>query len=351
MDKVEQIFAIFFDANKFHLKNVIIALVIFAVFLILKGIFSELIIKLFNMKEKNYARYNTFYKPLKLFFLISGIVLAIMSLGPTDTFKAIVLKCYRLFIIILATYSIANLVSPDSKFERLLRKKMTKANDAMVRTICRSIKILIYFIGFVIVTSELGYNISGLIAGLGIGGVALALAAQDTAKNIIGAAMIILDKPFSIGDWIRIGDNEGSVEEITFRSTRIREIENTLVSIPNSTVVNSNIINWSRLKKRRIQMNLTLEFETPLKTVADVQNDLIILLQSEKNIIPSSIYVKFNEIASNGYNLKLFCYTPIVNYIDYLAYLDLLNFKIMEIFQNNKANLAFDSQTIYLRNS
>ena len=219
----------------------------------------------------------------------------------------------------------------------------------MVKMICKGIKYFIYFIGIVILFSELGYNISGLVTGLGIGGVAIALAAQDTAKNIIGALMIILDKPFELGDWVTIGSTEGSVEEFTFRSVRIREGRNCIVSIPNSTIVDSAITNWSKLKKRRILLNLVLEFDTPLKKIADVQNDILIYLEQEEKILNEGMYVKFSEIVDDGYNLKLFCYTPILNYVEYMDFMDKFNFKIMSILQNNKVELAYKSQTLYLK--
>ena len=101
--------------------------------------------------------------------------------------------------------------------------------------------------------------------------------------------MIILDKPFEIGDWIEVGTtSEGSVEEFTFRSTRIRESENTVVSIPNSTIVNSIIINWSRLQKRKISLDLLLDVTTSLKKIADVQNEILIYLENEPNILNDS---------------------------------------------------------------
>ena len=252
MEKIKEIFSTFFDINSFSIRNLIIAVVILTIFFVFKGLLSKIIIKIFSKaKDKESIKKNSFYKPLKLFFCSLGLYLALTSLGPTAYFKSIIVKVFRLIIILLATYAIGKLVSPKSRFEKALRKKMNKANDGMIKTICKTLKIVIYIIGALIAISELGFNVSTLLAGIGIGGVAIALAAQDTASNIIAALMIILDKPFEIGDWICVGTIEGSVEEVTFRSTRIRETQNTVVSIPNSTIVNSNITNWSRLQKEK----------------------------------------------------------------------------------------------------
>ena len=349
MEKVINFLGTFFDINVFSVRRLIIAVVIFVAFFILKSLPARVIIRIFGVKDKEKIRSNVFYQPLKLLFVSIGLYISILTLGPTEMVRAFVTKAFRIALIILGTHAVANIVAPGSKFERAIKKKMTKANDSMIRMICKFLKIFVYIVGVMVIISELGFNINGIIAGIGIGSAALALAAQDTASNIIGAFMIMIDKPFEVGEWIKVDTVEGAVEEFTFRSTRIRESSNSVVAIPNSTIVNSSIINWSRMQKRRITMDLTLEFDTSLKKVADVQNDLLILLENEPDIIKDSLYVKFNEIKANGYNLKIFCYTPIINYMDYMDYLNTINFKIMHILNTHKVSLAYNSQSIYLK--
>lgn len=351
MEKVINIFGTFFNIHTFSLTRLGLSILILVLFFVLKGCIARSLIRLFKIKEKNKEnlKANSFYNPLRLFLMCLGIFFAILLLNPTDMLRAFIYKAFRIAIIILFSYSLGTLIAPNSKFEDTLKRKMSKANDSMIRMICKCIRILIYCVSILVIISELGYNISGIIAGLGIGGVVIALAAQDTASNILGAVMILLDKPFEVGDWICIGTVEGSVEEFTFRSTRIRESKNSVVAMPNSTVVNSSITNWSRLNKRRIAIDLVLEFDTPLKKVADVQNELLILFDQEQHIFSDGLYVKFNEIKTNGYNLKIFCYTDVINYMDYLSYIDQLNFKIMHILNTNKVKLAYNSQSIYIK--
>lgn len=350
MEKVMKFIYTFFNENTFSIKRIIIAILVLIAFYILKGLFSTIIIKIFKVKGNSNVKNNSFYAPLKLFFSSLGIYLALLILGPTVWFQSTINKIFRISVILLITFTIGSIVGPNSKFEDRLKKKITKANDKMIRMICKLLKLIVYIVGAVILISELGYNISGLIAGLGIGGVAIALAAQDTASNIIGALMIILDKPFEVGDWINVEGKEGCVEEFTFRSTRIREAKNSIVSIPNSVVVNSSITNWSKLEKRRISLDLVLEFDTKLKKVADVQNDILIYLENEDKILNDGLFVKFSDIKDDGYNLKIVCYTSIINYVDYMAYMDTINFKLMSILNKHKVSLAYKSQTIYLKN-
>ena len=351
MERIKSIFSTFFDVNLFSFKRLIIAILVLICFFILKGLLSKLILRIFKIKGKDKIKSNNFYKPLKIFFGTLGLYLALIILGPSETLKNIINIVFRSIIIILVTYSLGNLVAPKSRFEKQLKKKLTKSNDSMIKMICKTLKVIIYILGGVVLISELGFNISGIIAGIGIGGVAIALAAQDTASNIIGALMIILDKPFEIGDWIEVGTtSEGSVEEFTFRSTRIRESENTVVSIPNSTIVNSVIINWSRLQKRKISLDLHLDVTTSLKKIADVQNEILIYLENEPNILNDYIYVKLSEIRADGLKLEVVCYTNLTTYLDYVDFKDKVNFKIMSILQNNKVSLTSRPQTLYVKN-
>ena len=349
MEKVKSIFTTFFDINSFSVRKLAIAAGIIVAILIIRGILSRLILRIFKTDGRESVKNSTFYKPLKGLFILIGTYAVLLYLGPTAEFRVILDKIFRICIILFFTFSIANQVSPGSRFEKSLKKRLTKANDSIVVMICKTIKGIIYIIGLVILISELGYNISGLIAGIGIGGVAIALAAQDTASNIIGAIMIILDKPFEVGDWVAIGRTEGSIEEITFRSTRIRQAKNCVVSIPNSKVVNAEITNWSKLQKRRIDFNLVIEFNTPLKKLADVQNDILIYLENHEHILNDGMYVKFDKIADDGYNLRTACFTDIIPYADYLSLMDEVNFKIMSILNKHKASLAYKSQTVYFR--
>ena len=122
-----------------------------------------------------------------------------------------------------------------------------------MNAILRITKIAIYVLAGFMVISELGYNISGLITGLGLSSVVITLAAQDTAKSLIGGLAIFLDKPFKVGDYIKVDQYEGTVEEIRFRTTSIRTLENTVLHIANSEMSVAAIINYSEMEKRRYQ--------------------------------------------------------------------------------------------------
>ena len=199
------------------------------------------------------------------------------------------------------------------------------------------------------ITSELGYDISGFITGLGIGGVVITLAAQDTAKSLIGGISIILDKPYTIGDYIKVGTSEGTVEEITFRSTNIRTLDNSVLHIPNSEMSISAIINYSEMEKRRYSSRLTLELNTKLENVEIVKNQIQQMLQNREDIIQDSVTVKFENISANGMDLLIVCYVNETDYGIFMKVKEEINYAIMAILQNQGVELAYNTQTVYVK--
>ena len=177
--------------NKERAIDLIIAIVIIAVLDILSPLFSYIIIKVFNLKKNTEQIKNgAFYTPLKVFFRITGIYIAILFLKPTfnftDKFINIVTKIYRIVVIITLANSFANSITKKSRFVKTIEEKSTKDfNDNSVKMLVRFIKVIIYIIATFIVFLELDYDLSGLITGLGLGSVVLTLAAQDTIKNLL----------------------------------------------------------------------------------------------------------------------------------------------------------------------
>ena len=126
----------------------------------------------------------------------------------------------------------------------------------------RILRSIIIGLTICVVLDEWGYNVNGFITGLGIGGLAFALAAQETLANLFGGLVIILDKPFSIGDYIKTANVEGTVEDINFRSTKIRALDKGLVTEPNSVIAKSTIINWTKRDVRRMSFNIGVTYHT-----------------------------------------------------------------------------------------
>lgn len=333
--------------------DIIIAICIYLLFRILRKSLAYITIKIFKPKSKNKKeiRNNSFYKPLSAFYLILGIYLAILFLKTPLNMNEWIIeatkKIYRISIIILVANGLANSLTTNNKLVNKLKDRINpEVEDTMFRFVLKAVRFVIYIIAGFLAITELGYNLNGLAAGLGIGSVVITLAAQDTAKNLFGGLIIFLDKPFVVGDWIEIQEYEGTVEDITFRSTRVRTFENSIVNIPNSVIANDSIINWSRMEKRRNKVNLCLELDTHLEKVEKVQKRIKEMLMKHDDVIDESIIVRFDNITDNGMNLLVCSYTNSISYASFLEEKEKINFKIMQILKEENVELAYDTKTI-----
>ncbi len=314
-----------------------IAILIYILFRCLSKSLAYMTVKIFKPKTKNKKaiRGNAFYTPLKVFYVILGIYLALLfvrqPLKTSEWINGLVDQLFKIGVIILSANGIANSLTTNNSLVSRLKDRMNPdVEDSMLKFILKAIRGLIYVIaGFMIIT-DLGFNLNGLVAGLGIGSVVITLAAQDTAKNLFGGLVIFLDKPFVVGDWIEVEDYEGTVEDITFRSTRVRTFENSVVNIPNAVIANDSIINWSRMEKRRNKVNLCLDLDTPLEKVQIVQKRIKELLIQHDDVIDDTIIVRFDNITDNGINLLVCSYTNSIDYASFLEEKEKINFKIMD---------------------
>ena len=336
--------------------DIMIAVGIILLFRIFSGTISYIIIRMFKIKEKKAKniRESAFYSPLKVFFIILGFYLAVVFLKePLNISAEVMMVVYKAFIIISViafAKGLAKSFTPKSSLYKKVKEKTSgDVQDSMFDFALKIIRAVIYIIaGFIIIT-VLGVNLNGLVAGLGIGGVIFTLAAQDTAKNLFAGVIVFLDKPFIVGDWIEVDTFEGKVEDITFRSTRVRTFENSVVNIPNSIIANASIINWSKMEKRRYRTNLCVDLDTPLEKLEKFKTRVEDMLQARDAIYDDSIIVKFDTITENGLNVLVCSFTDSVDYKSYLAEKEDINYKIMRILREEDIELAYDTKTVQLK--
>ncbi len=344
------------NITSLQIMDVVVAICIIVLFKIFSPTISYIIIRMFKIRAKNkkVIKESAFYKPLAVFFTIFGIYISIVflrvPLAITDEAMQIVRKVFEIVSVIAFARGLAASFDPKSSLVKKMKEKTSKdVEDSMFDFILKIVRAIIYIVAGFIVITLLGVNLNGLVAGLGVGGVIVTLAAQDTAKNLFGGLVIFLDKPFIVGDWIEMSPYEGTVEDITFRSTRVRTFENSVVNIPNSIISNSSIINWSKMEKRRYKTNLCLELDTPLEKLDIFQKRVREMLQQREAIYDESIIVKFDEIKDNGINVLVSSYTDSVDYPSYLAEKENINRKIMKILREEHIELAYDTKTLYVK--
>lgn len=350
---MEQLIRFFENITTVQIIDIAIAIAIILFFRVFSASFSYIIIRMFKIKEKRAKKIkeSAFFNPLKIFFIILGFYLAIIFLKtPLHISNGIMKIVYKAFVIITTisfAKGLAASFTPKSTLYKKIKEKTSRnVEDSMFDFVLKVIRIIIYIIAGFIVITTLGFNLNGLIAGLGIGGVIVTLAAQDTAKNLFGGLVIFLDKPFVVGDWIQMDTFEGTVEDITFRSTRIRTFENAIVNVPNSVISNASIVNWSKMEKRRYKTNLCIKLDTPLEKLEIFKRRVEDMLQAREAIFDDSIIVKFDTIVDNGLNVLICSYTDSVDYTSYLSEKEDINSKIIKILREENIELAYDTKTI-----
>lgn len=352
---MNEIIEFFENIKIFHvcsLFDIIRCLLIIAIFFIARGPLTYIVVKLLNLKEKDKEKIkkSALYKPLRAFFLAFSIYLGLRVIDFNDNIKLGIDKTFRIIVILLIAKVLTNMMSKDSKAMRNFQRKLHIPNSSnIVKMVSKVIAGIIYAFAIVIIINELGYDVNGLVAGLGLGGLTVALAAQDVASNIFAGMVILFDKPFLIGDWIKTDEIEGIVEEITFRSTRIRTFNNTLVIIPNNKITNSTLINCSKMEKRRVKFDLQIDMDVDMKKLNGCIQKVRKAILSVDNIIEESVLVFFDKIEDSGYNMFVSCFTTELSYANYLSIKEKINYKIIDVLSKEGIKLAYPSKTVYLK--
>jgi MscS family membrane protein len=223
-------------------------------------------------------------------------------------------------------------------------------DDQLVPFASKAIKTLIAVLGVLIVLQSSGLNVMSLLAGLGLGGLALALAAQDTAANLFGSITILADHPFKVGDWIKIANNEGTVEEIGFRSTRIRTFYNSVITIPNAMMAKEIIDNMGVRPLRRIRQVLGLTYETPPQKIEEFCEQIHYLLKQNSIVDPNSIIVNFMNFNSSSLDVLVNFHVNVATGSEELKFQQEIFFEIMKIASNLRVEFAYPTQMVHYKN-
>ena len=292
-------------------------------------------------------------KPAELLIVIAGLFVGVQILQlptqPTDVrrFAFALLKVLITFDVAWAVYNLTCLL--DEWIAKWVNRTESTLDDHLAPFVRKSLRVFIVFIAGLMAIQNLGYSISGLLASLGIGGLAVALAAKDTLANVFGSLMIILDRPFHIGDWIKAGDLEGTVEEVGFRSTKIRTFAKTLISVPNSTLTNMAIDNFSRMPKRRIKLTVGVTYEATPQQLRQATARIRAMLQAHPAIDQEFMLVHFTDFGASSLDILVYCFTATTVWGEYLQAREEVCTAIMDILEELGMEIAFPSRSLYLR--
>ena len=333
------------------LYKIFLAFFMFFVFLVFRKAFTLYILKFLRLLTKKTKTdiddkiFKAVKEPLKFLFIVGGAYFFFYFLEIRGELLNHILKALLIFDLFWALFNIVNVF--EDKVYHLIGK-YGRASREMASFIIKITKVLIISLGVIALLQEFGINVTGFLASLGLGGLAFALAAKDTAANIFGGIAILTDNIFKIGEWIKVGDAEGVVEDIGMRTTKIRAFDKRLIIVPNATIANSNVENFSRRDKRRVVMRIGLTYNTSIETVKKVVEEIREMLYNHPDIAKDeSLLIYFDEYEDSA--LSIFCYffTNTAVWSDYLKIREDINLKIKEIIEKYPTDFAFPSNSIY----
>ena len=337
----------FYTENKFY-ADIIIGIVIFAVFFLLRKAFAGFILDLFGRviflhKPADRKRFReTLLIPFSAFFVLFGAYIGVYMNYQSE----VITKIFKILAIITACRCVLSYLTELLHTRFNLDDEHSAAHGVVVKFISNIFKIVTVCITAVMIISELGYNINGLITGLGVGGLAVSLAAQDTLKNIISGFVILYDKPFILGDMIETPEFKGVVEDITMRSTRLRKLDDSIVVVPNSSLADSNITNYAVLKRRLVEFNIGLLYSTPNSVIEKCEKEIRDFLSNSSAVDNETIRVRFADYGESSLNITVRCYVDITDMDIFCEFKEILNLKIKEIIERNDTDFAYPTRSI-----
>lgn len=230
----------------------------------------------------------------------------------------------------------------------LATRTETVLDDQVIPILRKSGRVFLILFGMVLFVQNMGYSVGSLIASLGLGGAALALASKDTLANLFGSIVIFFDRPFQIGDWIEVEQIEGTVEDIGLRTIRIRTFANSVITVPNSFFTTSVINNWSRMEKRRIKMTIGLTYDTSTEQMEDVLKAIKSIILEDEKLHHDFFLVNFTGFGTSSLNILVYCFTVTTAWQEYMDAREEFLLKIMLKIEELGLAFAFPTQTLHL---
>jgi|TARA_B100001939_G_scaffold68870_1_gene57436 MscS family membrane protein len=333
--------------------QILVGLGIFLLFLVFRGLISRLIIKKLEIISKRTTNKldDTFVKsmlgPARFLPIVLGVFFASYYMSFTDETREFVDNINRTLITILIFWIIHQIIEPISYILSGLDKILTRE---LIGWILKSLKILIFILGAAAVLELWGIKIGPIIAGLGLFGVAVALGAQDLFKNLISGILVLVEKRFRMGDWIRVdGIIEGVVERIGFRSTVIRKFDKSLAIIPNFQFAENAVINVSKTTNWLISWIITLQYDTTVDQLKTIRNQIEDHINNSEDFDQSiGVAVRVDKFADSSIDMYVRCFSKTDSWNEWLKVKENLALSIKQIVEDNKASFAFPSQSIYV---
>ena len=370
---------------KFSIGEIVVVLLIILLFRLLNtkviSLTANAISKIFVKEEnedsiliKEYLR-KSINSPLIFALYTLSIQISIYILVQDTVLILKILPWINTIYIALLTWALYSILNNSINiYAHSLLDKYPNVRKEIIAFVLKIIKFILILFVILFLFSQLGIDIKAIAASLGVGGIAIALASKDTLANFFGSLNIMTDNSFSQGDWIRTGSIEGTVVDIRMRTTRIRTFDNAMITVPNSQLANTHIMNWSKRKiGRRIKMNIGITYESKMEDIVNLKNDLNLMLMehpsiaSDKNSqitktrgfesikkedlqgVKRTLLVYIDSFGASSVDILVYCFSRSPNWEDWLETKQDVLIKIAELVQKNNCEFAYPTQTLLVK--
>ena len=288
-------------------------------------------------------------KPLGLVVLISFLLLSYTNLQFSVSINLYLSKILSISLSIAIFWVIYNLIDVFAEYlTHVTGRTENSLDDQLVPLIRKTLRVFIVVLGVIVILQNNGYNVASLIAGLGIGGLAVALAAKDTLANFFGSITIFVDRPFRMGDWIKTSAAEGTVEEVGFRSTRIRTFYNSVVSVPNSSLANSEIDNLGMREFRRLKTILNLTYDTSPEQMEAFVEGIKAIVKANPNFRQDYYEIHFHAFGAHSLDVLVYVFFSVPDWSTELQKRHNFLLEILRLAKALKVEFAFPTQTLHI---
>lgn len=219
-------------------------------------------------------------------------------------------------------------------------------DDQLVPVVRKAGKVFLVITGSVMIVQNLGYSVASLLAGVGIGGAALAFASKDAVANVFGSIVIFVDRPFLVGDWIEVGDVEGTVEAVGIRVTRIRTFANSLITLPNAQFTTMPINNWSRMRKRRITLTVGLTYDTTPEQMRAAVDAIRGIIRADERLDQDFFLVNFHDFGESSLNIYCYLFTRTTGWAEHMQIREEFMLAVMQAMADLGLKFALPSRTV-----
>ncbi len=334
-----------------YLASFVILLFTFVIVKYCLNLAFNLLLKVSSLRGRGFLRdfIKQFRRPVNTVSWGIGIYASLVFLIQDEASVALLSRATGIVFFVGIFWGI--IIVSDALFFATSKKMQlhSAATANMLSFLRRVLKFFIVLIAILFVLTNCGVNVNTIVASLGIGGMALAFASQDTIANFFGSVSIILDRPFIVGERIKANSGEGTVEAIGFRSTKIRTYSKTIISVPNSILAKEPIENFSKMPARRVSQTLGLTYSTTSEQMEKVLKQLREVIEKTEGVsVESGITVEFYDFAASSLDIIVTYYTEKIDYATYTAVRRNVNLAMMNVVAENGLSFAFPSTSVYI---